>query len=403
MKHALTVIVLAGIGGAAWYHVDHSARQPTARLQIPDPGPSYWEADGLRPRRSADWQPVDLEPLVPLEPAVGDLVAERPARVKAVSDEQPFAVSEEDDRGHAAPAESSRGKARRTSTGNRQETDEPAHAASSTTSEFRSVEGRTISVRRLGEGRYRTVIITGIDGRDRTAVQWSDELADALEQRSDLLQQQEFIIIRAANPDGLAARTRENAQGVVLNRNFPTRRFRLDPAGANGTSPASEPETRALLQTLYDVRPQRVVHIFSTTGKTAAYVNQPAADVAERLNRLHNLPTERLNFDYVPGSVEEFADATLNAGIVRLHLKGVPDDEVARSITPVLLSAVAIKEADGKRSGTVAPVSTPRREPSRWQNGPTSSPVPTSPNQQGGRRSRPVIHRGYEELPPPPQ
>jgi protein MpaA len=387
VKHVLSVILVAGLGGAAWYYADPAPRKTVAKLQIPDPGPSDLDRDVLSTGKSRDWQPVELEPLVPLEPAPSHPIAEQPPRFKIISDEQPFAVSDPDD---VPPV-------KRTNRSSPRAADENPTQAPAADTHFLSVEGRTIGVRRLGEGPFRTVIVTGLDGRDRTAVQWADDLADALEQRPDLLQQQEFVIIRAANPDGLAARTRENVHGVVLNRNFPTRSYRIGDLA--GVGPASEPETRALLQTLYDVRPQRVVHIFSTTGATAAYVNSPAAEVADRLKRRHGIPVERLDFDRLPGSLEEFADTTWSSGVVRLHVRGVPDEEISRTVVPLLITAVSVKD----RPGTVAPVSTPRREPSRWQTAPNSSPLPTAPGAHGTRRNRPPIRRGYEELPPPPE
>ena len=247
------------------------------------------------------------------------------------------------------------------------------------------------------------MIITGIDGRDRTAVQWSDDLADALEQRPDLLQQNQFVLIRAANPDGLAAKIRDNSRGVVLNRNFPTRRYRKDSFGATGNGPASEPETlRLAADPVRSLVPNGSCISSARTGATAVYVNSSAGEVAERIRRNQGLDADRLDFDKVPGSLEEFVDSTWNAGVVRMHLRNDPDSDVGRKRIPLLLTAVSAKDSPASGTRTVSPVSRPNREPARWQIGPLSSPVPP-PVYQTNRRSRPVIRRGYEELPPPPQ
>ena len=66
-------------------------------------------------------------------------------------------------------------------------------------------------------------------------------------------------VIPSYNPDGLARGTRENAQGVDLNRNFPHRWADLDGTYESGSGPASEPETRAVMRFLRDVRPARVL------------------------------------------------------------------------------------------------------------------------------------------------
>lgn len=79
-------------------------------------------------------------------------------------------------------------------------------------------------------------------------------------------------VVLAANPDGLIRGTRGNARGVELNRNFPTRDWRPDPVAhrstledprdvllSPGAEPGSEPETRALITLVRELRPQTVI------------------------------------------------------------------------------------------------------------------------------------------------
>jgi protein MpaA len=68
-------------------------------------------------------------------------------------------------------------------------------------------------------------------------------------------------LIPSMNPDGHAARTRGNARGVDLNRNFPAD-WRANGAGTSrwsGPRAASEPETRAMMRFLQEVKPTAVL------------------------------------------------------------------------------------------------------------------------------------------------
>jgi protein MpaA len=78
-----------------------------------------------------------------------------------------------------------------------------------------------------------------------------------------------LYLVRTGNPDGRALGTRQNARGVDLNRNFP---WRWRP-GAPGTyypgpKAASEPETRALMRLVRQVRPQLAIYYHQHLGIT---------------------------------------------------------------------------------------------------------------------------------------
>jgi murein peptide amidase A len=63
-------------------------------------------------------------------------------------------------------------------------------------------------------------------------------------------------VVPEMNPDGTAADTRQNADGVDLNRNFPYLWQRItDPTYDSGPRPASEPETRAAISLVRRLRP----------------------------------------------------------------------------------------------------------------------------------------------------
>jgi hypothetical protein len=62
------------------------------KLRIPDPGPD--ETD-LAAEEAPAWKPLDIKLLAPVDQPPGDQIAERPTEILTVSDEQPFAVSDD--------------------------------------------------------------------------------------------------------------------------------------------------------------------------------------------------------------------------------------------------------------------------------------------------------------------
>ncbi len=95
------------------------------------------------------------------------------------------------------------------------------------------------------------------------------------------------------NPDGLARGTRKNAHGVDLNRNFPYGWRDLDGAYESGPRPGSEPETRAVIRFLGDVRPDYILSFHQPLYGVDTDTKAPrfARRVADKLN----LPTTTLD------------------------------------------------------------------------------------------------------------
>ena len=142
-----------------------------------------------------------------------------------------------------------------------------------------SVKGRTIYTRDVhpADARLRVLVIGGIHG---------DELSSAsvalhwigLAQAAPL--QTHWRFIPALNPDGLFSRPsrRVNANGVDLNRNFPTpnwkrdapvywaKQTRKDPRRWPGKTPLSEPESKFLFEEMQRFKPNLIVSIHAPYG-----------------------------------------------------------------------------------------------------------------------------------------
>ncbi len=125
-----------------------------------------------------------------------------------------------------------------------------------------SVEGRPIEAYTFGQGETQYLIIAGIHGGyESNTVDLANQLIVYVSQHPELIPSSDTLyIIPDMNPDGVArgrnADARANADGVDLNRNFPsdnwvpdwdhTPCWNLRPT-TGGTFGGSEPETRAIM------------------------------------------------------------------------------------------------------------------------------------------------------------
>ena len=118
-----------------------------------------------------------------------------------------------------------------------------------------SVEGRPIMAYRLGEkGRPPVVLMSTMHGDEPDTRRILTSLKDGPK-----IVGVDLWVVPTYNPDGLAAGTRKNANGVDLNRNFPYQWTDLDGDYESGPKPKSEPETRAVVRFLKRVEPRRIL------------------------------------------------------------------------------------------------------------------------------------------------
>ncbi len=128
-----------------------------------------------------------------------------------------------------------------------------------------SVQGRPLNVYQFGDGPIRVLFIGGLHtgAEDNTRilaemmVQYFTDHPDAIPSNVTL------YILPSVNPDGSANASHNNANGVDLNRNWPSANWRSDPyhpccgrvMGMGGSTPLSEPETKALYDFILHERP----------------------------------------------------------------------------------------------------------------------------------------------------
>ncbi len=139
-----------------------------------------------------------------------------------------------------------------------------------------TVNGQTITARRLGTGAQVLLLVGGMHGGwEANTVRLVEALGDYFEANpQDILPGMSLILIPAANLDGLPyereTQGRFNAHGVDLNRNWGCEwsadaRWRDETVDA-GPEPFSEPETRALSAFIQSLHPAAVLFYHSAAG-----------------------------------------------------------------------------------------------------------------------------------------
>ena len=137
-----------------------------------------------------------------------------------------------------------------------------------------SVRGIPLEVYLPDSGKARTLVMAAIHGDESISTVLLSECLRWL-----ALGTLRAAVIPAANPDGILAGTRCNANGVDLNRNYPTSNWLPDPvyyrnrpdaprniALSPGSSPGSEPETRTLISLIESLQPSLIVSLHGFLG-----------------------------------------------------------------------------------------------------------------------------------------
>jgi protein MpaA len=133
----------------------------------------------------------------------------------------------------------------------------------------RSVRGDEIVAHRLGTPGGRVVLIVGnVHGdepKGRDIVRALRELGAP--------PGVDLWLVETINPDGLAARTRTNANGVDLNRNFSINWSHIAPSAFNrqhsGAAPADQPETQAIEALIRSIQPQITVWYHQASNRVS--------------------------------------------------------------------------------------------------------------------------------------
>ncbi len=138
---------------------------------------------------------------------------------------------------------------------------------------------------------------------------------------------QPALIIPVLNPDGLHRRQRGTARGVDLNRNYPTANWARQGEGTpyySGPEPASEPETRLVMQLIEAHRPRKILTVHSPYK--VINFDGPGRALAEAMAAHSGYPVvEDIGYP-TPGSFGTYAGKERNIPVITLELPPSPED-----------------------------------------------------------------------------
>ena len=135
-----------------------------------------------------------------------------------------------------------------------------------------------------------------------------------------------LMFIPCLNPDGMQLGTRCNANGVDLNRNFPTKNWGEDTseAGDNpadyfgGTSAGSEIETQFVIDVIEKYKPELIITLHAPY-KVVNY-DGPAQKIAEQISQIIKYPVEASIGYPTPGSFGTWAGIERQIPTITLEL-----------------------------------------------------------------------------------
>ncbi len=202
-----------------------------------------------------------------------------------------------------------------------------------------SREGRAIRHATFGHGPRRVVWVGGIHGDEREGAHASAELGSAFLAEPGAAERVTLLVIEDLNPDGSARKTRGNARGIDLNRNFPAANFR--PGSRNGPAPLSEPESLALFELLTSWQPALVLVAHSWRERQFVNFDGPARALAERFAADSGFPLQASDeLAPTPGSLGSWAEQRGLALLTLEYRRGTPPELAWETTRAAILAAI---------------------------------------------------------------
>jgi protein MpaA len=207
---------------------------------------------------------------------------------------------------------------------------------------FLSVKERLIEVYEFGNGEHCALIIGGIHGDEPAGVALAHSLLRYLQSLSLPDFEGKVVVMPVANPDGLQAGTRQNAHKIDINRNFPTRDFGArwpDRRYYPGKKPASEPETKAILQVAGGYHPDLIITFHADLN--CVNYDGPGAAIAARIGAANQMPVTDDPGYPTPGSLGTYFGRERQIPVITLEL--LPEDDQWSRHGGAILPEIGVK------------------------------------------------------------
>jgi murein peptide amidase A len=205
-----------------------------------------------------------------------------------------------------------------------------------------SVQNRPIECFVLGSGEDVIFIKGAIHGDEPASATLANAMLKYLKSNPHLLNGRKVILLPVVNPDGLAAKTRFNARGVDLNRNFEAVN-RIDKS-EYGMFGLSEPESVIIKELLHKYKPDKIVSLHQPLA--CIDYDGPAIDIAMKMSRYCDLEVKKLGAR--PGSFGSYAGITLGIPTITVEMydsdTSLSEDQVWQRYGKMMLAAMMYPE-----------------------------------------------------------
>ncbi|NVO02058.1 MAG: DUF2817 domain-containing protein [Bacteroidetes bacterium] len=186
-----------------------------------------------------------------------------------------------------------------------------------------SENGRNIDLYSFGKADSCIFIIGGIHGNEPSGIELAGIIINYLKLSDDQKFKYKVLVMPIANPDGVALNTRQNANGVDLNRNWDTKNFKEGKLNSKkgfygGKMPFSERETRNIKSIIDFYKPFLIITLHAPYQ--CINYDGPAYSYAKLISNLMKFPIKSDLGYKIYGSLGIYYGLERNIPVVTVEL-----------------------------------------------------------------------------------